>query len=85
MQSVLSHLLVTVAQSLMTQSRHDFCVAHMCVADPDVFRLQVGAFPPAVMHRSEYPEAKVKKLYMQALRLVRSPHDRPFAVQISWR
>ena len=49
------------------------------------FWLQVGAFPPAVMHRSEYPEAKVKKLYMQALRLVRSPHDRPFAVQISWR
>ena len=49
------------------------------------FWLQVGAFPPAVMHRSEYPEAKVKKLYMQALRLVRSPHGRPFAVQISWR
>ena len=53
--------------------------------DGTCFRLQVGAFPPAVMHRSEYPEAKVKKLYMQALRLVRSPHDRPFAVQISWR
>ena len=43
MQSVLSHLLVTVAQSLMTQSRHDFCVAHMCVADPDVFMVAGGS------------------------------------------